>query len=78
MGSNLPYVFTETVKQVSTGQHHTCAIKNDDKLYCWGEGMYGRLGVNWNTDDKTSPTTTDNLGGDVKQVSCGAEHTCAI
>ena len=39
MGDNLPLVDLgtgKTVKQVATGEKHTCAILNDDTVKCWG------------------------------------------
>ena len=34
-----------TAKSVSTGGHHTCAIKADDTLECWGYDGYGQSTV---------------------------------
>lgn len=30
-------------KQISAGSHHTCAIKSDDSLHCWGNNIGGQL-----------------------------------
>ena len=34
----------KTIKQISAGSMHTCAIASDDKAYCWGDGYPGQLG----------------------------------
>ena len=34
----------KTIKQISAGTSHTCAIASDDKAYCWGDGYPGQLG----------------------------------
>ena len=34
-----------TAKAVSTGSSHTCALLDDDTLKCWGDNIYGRVGV---------------------------------
>ena len=34
----------KTIKQISAGSSHTCAIASDDKAYCWGDGYPGQLG----------------------------------
>ncbi|VAX01223.1 BNR repeat domain protein [hydrothermal vent metagenome] len=36
-----PYVW----KQLDTGSTHSCAIKNDDTLWCWGRSYSGQLGL---------------------------------
>lgn len=38
---------------ISTGSGTTCAISNGGKLWCWGEGQEGELGVNNPTDSST-------------------------
>ena len=41
MGNNLPVVDLgsgKTAKQLVAGEHHTCAILNDDTVKCWGYG----------------------------------------
>ena len=32
------------VRAITAGKQHTCALRNDDGVVCWGEGDYGRLG----------------------------------
>ena len=67
-----------TAKALSCGQHHTCAILDDDTLKCWGQGGDGQLGYS-GTGDKRAPEVV-NLGSGrtAKSVACGREHTCAI
>ena len=36
----------KTIKQISAGSSHTCAIASDDKAYCWGSNSSGELGNN--------------------------------
>ena len=36
----------KTIKQISAGSSHTCAIASDDKAYCWGSNSSGQLGNN--------------------------------
>jgi alpha-tubulin suppressor-like RCC1 family protein len=30
---------------IAAGQYHTCAALSDGSLKCWGDGSYGRLGL---------------------------------
>ncbi|GHP08360.1 hypothetical protein PPROV_000709900 [Pycnococcus provasolii] len=89
MGDNLPYVDVgtgRTIKQISAGSRHTCAILDNDKLKCWGSNSYGRLGYGDTTMRGAGPNDMgDNLlyvdlgtGRTVKQISAGSVHTCAI
>ena len=32
-------------RQLSAGEDHSCAIDNEDALYCWGRADHGRLGL---------------------------------
>jgi hypothetical protein len=50
-------------KQVSAGLNHTCGIKLDDSIDCWGHNSAGE------TADRTGPYL---------QVSAGENHTCAL
>ena len=67
----------KTARAVSAGFVHTCAILNDDKVKCWGEGSSGELGNSANNDSNTpvSVTLGDNTA---KKISAGGSHTCAI
>jgi alpha-tubulin suppressor-like RCC1 family protein len=66
------------IKQVSAGGQHTCAIRQDDQVICWGRNNLYQLGLNSPgiVDDASlaSPVT----GTGFIQVSAGAEHTCAV
>ena len=30
---------------IATGRQHTCAIGNDNHIWCWGSNQYGQLGT---------------------------------
>ena len=63
------------VKKIVCGDYHTFIIKNDETLWTCGDNNYGQLGLG-DTDDRTTFTqVTTNINNDVKQVSCGYEHT---
>ena len=64
---------------LSSGEDHTCAIRDDGRVMCWGEGDFGKLGIG-NTNDKSSPQFTNSLGSGRKaiDISAGGDHTCAV
>ena len=47
--------------QVTLGDEHACALKNDGKVSCWGRGGEGRLG---NDDTTASLHATKVIDGD--------------
>lgn len=63
--------------QVSGGGAHTCALKTDGRLYCWGAGGEGRLG-HGSTTNSLVPVQEATEATDWVQVSCGSYHTCAV
>lgn len=59
----------------STGKH-VCAIKTDKSLWCWGDGVNGKLG-NGGTAQQNAPVEVSESGPWV-MVSAGVSHTCAL
>ena len=72
-----------TVKQITAGSAHTCAIASNDQVYCWGWNIYGQLGDGTSGSGTNKSTPVAVLLGDrpdliVKQISAGTQRTCAI
>ncbi len=72
----------KTLKTISAGGRHTCAITNDDLIYCWGMGTYGQVGNNTNTEKISSPVAV-NTGGvlsgkTIKSIATGMNSTCVV
>ncbi|PIA47632.1 hypothetical protein AQUCO_01400330v1 [Aquilegia coerulea] len=67
-----------SVKMIAAGAEHTAAITEDGKLYGWGWGRYGNLGLGDRTDrllpEKVS--ATDDKKMDL--VACGWRHTISV
>ena len=76
------------VTSMSGGGFHTCAIREDGSLICWGSDQYGQLGNGGNGywdnspgDQATPPLESAlDLGPNrtALEVSAGADHTCVI
>jgi alpha-tubulin suppressor-like RCC1 family protein len=63
---------------VSAGGGHTCAIKTNGKIYCWGDNEHGQLGNNSTGDYNPMPVQESTAATDWVRVSAGYTHTCAI
>ncbi|MDB4956246.1 MAG: repeat-containing protein [Myxococcales bacterium] len=57
------------------GSHHSCLVKSDGSVWCWGRNQYGELGVPKSTD--TSHPVQAQFQ-DAIAVSPGMQSTCGI
>ncbi|MGB0152288.1 MAG: putative Ig domain-containing protein, partial [Candidatus Poseidoniaceae archaeon] len=64
---------------IAAGLDHTCAIKSDGSVRCWGDGTYGKLG-HGGSGDRNTPTATASLGvgRTAIDITAGGEFTCAV
>lgn len=61
---------------VSAGADHTCALRNDGTVWCWGDNSKGQLG-DTTTRNRNFPVPVHGLDR-VVAVAAGAHHTCAL
>ena len=57
---------------------HTCAIKTDSTLWCWGERFDGKLGYDGTTHEPVPRQVAGTRRHRIAQVSPGYSHTCAV
>ena len=69
---------------ISAGFAHTCVLRRDSSIYCWGSNSYGQLGNGeqgdgWGDDSAYSviPVQVNNIS-DATAISAGGLHTCAL
>jgi alpha-tubulin suppressor-like RCC1 family protein len=56
----------------------SCAIGDDNNAYCWGDGVYGRLG-NGTTQLSSTPTKVSFVAGAaVDKLILSGEYSCGI
>jgi len=67
------------VAQVATGQFHTCALRSDGTVWCWGEDSEGQLGrlLDGGLLQDPNPEPVQGLSG-ATQIAAGNFHSCAI
>jgi alpha-tubulin suppressor-like RCC1 family protein len=66
-----------TLVAISAGGEHTCALSNTGAAYCWGADGSGQLGDGGSNTDALAPVAVAS-GAVLRQVTAGAEHTCAL
>ena len=67
------------ITQLSLGEAHSCALRTDGAIYCWGRNDEGQVG-DGTEQDRSTPTRVVGLpaGRTVLQIAAGELHTCAI
>ena len=75
-----------TVRSISAGAAHTCALLDNATVKCWGYGAVGALGYGStaNKGDSTGqmgdslPAVALGNGRTALQISVGSQHSCAL
>ncbi len=80
-GAPAPVQAPDKIKYIGSGatSSHTCAIRDDDQIVCWGQNnKTGQLGAPTYTDIRSAmPLLVDNVQDAIK-VATGTDHSCAI
>jgi alpha-tubulin suppressor-like RCC1 family protein len=69
---------TSGVQAISAGQDHTCALTNG-AVKCWGKGDFAQLGdgIGYGSSATSMPVSVTGLAN-VRAISAGFIHTCAV
>ena len=65
-----------SIKSISTGSSHSCALLNNGSIMCWGSNSQGQLGDN-STTTKYAPVYVSGIST-ATDLSCGNYHACAV
>jgi alpha-tubulin suppressor-like RCC1 family protein len=64
---------------ITAGRDHTCALKSDGRLFCWGSGEFGQVGNGVHEVINVAPTQEASAATDWVSVSAGGgDYTCAV
>lgn len=67
--------------QLVTGTTHTCGLKDDGTVWCWGEQTNGQIGNGLNVGNASAPEQVQYGGSnltDIIQISVGDNYSCAL
>ncbi len=67
------------IDQLAMGTSHSCALRSDGTVWCWGLNSSGQLG-DGTTQDRVSPTRVQGLpaGRKATQIAADEGNTCAL
>lgn len=72
----------ENIDEVVCGQHHTLAWSSENKiLYCWGNNLFGQLGLDRSTSRVFVPTCVplpQDILNNVKSIHSGWTHSAVL
>lgn len=72
--------YTGAASAVSAGGYHTCAVRPDGRVFCWGANGYGQVGAGFVSHVITQAVDASASLPNVTftAVSAGRQHTCAL
>jgi alpha-tubulin suppressor-like RCC1 family protein len=65
------------IREIAAGGFHTCAVSVGGLVECWGWNLAGALG-DGTRKDRHRPVRVSRLPSDVRAISAGSFHTCAL
>lgn len=63
---------------IDGGLAHSCALRTDGRIACWGKDDRSQLGPAAMGNSSRNQPLTVPIGGRADELAVGAEHTCAI
>lgn len=69
---------TKRIIQLSACGFHTGCLTDQEEVYTWGEGKFGRLGHGAERNCHTPKLVESLLGKRPRQIACGGFHTAVV
>jgi alpha-tubulin suppressor-like RCC1 family protein len=66
------------VASFAVGSSHTCAVRDDGTVWCWGSANFGQLGNGASPIDVKVPQQVPALASPAAAVYAGSGHTCVV
>jgi len=66
-----------TARDIAAGRNHTCAVRANGTVACWGSNVSGQLG-DGTTTTRLVPVPVGNSPAPVTAIAAGDAHTCAL
>jgi len=72
----------DSVKQITSGDNHTCALLYSGKAKCWGDNEYGQLGTDkpasMGNTKRDLLKSTVQIEESIQKIVAKLNHTCAL
>lgn len=67
--------FASGGQKVSTKLHHTCGLSSGGDIFCWGQNVFGTVGIGGDTN-QPMPVQINVSGGTWTDIVAGYRNTC--
>ncbi len=83
-GSNIPHAapvavvgLESGIVALALGAEHSCALRQNGTVLCWGSNQYGQLG-DGTQEQRATPVEVSGITDGVAAIVAGDNHTCAL
>jgi alpha-tubulin suppressor-like RCC1 family protein len=66
------------IKAIEAGGHHSMILSNNGRLFTFGYGQHGQLGLRSNTNFSSPKLVKDLLSKPIAKIAAGWNHTLAL
>lgn len=73
-----PFAVDFSLKQLSTGNRHSCGLSNEGQTYCWGQNYYGQIGDGTTTYRSNGVQVLLPLGIQLRSLAAADFVSCGV